>query len=184
MHDETWDEREAARQEYDAHQKTSTGEQPQQMDETAEEVDEDALQNFFWFEEPEEGKRKRKRKKPKKPDTIPVIDRAKPLIHLNKVEGGFTLTNTDDFTDDKLPHEVKVEIAYEVAKGNAFKKYNPLDFKLGGRSEIKCTANTDNVKVISSKHNIMELEIKKLPFRLSVRGFDSNRDLKINVRQR
>jgi hypothetical protein len=152
--------------------------------EVTEEVDEDALQNFFWFEEPEEGKRKRKRKKPKKPDPIPAIDRAKPLIHLNKVEGGFTLTNTDDFTDDKLPHEVKVEIAYEVAKGNAFKKYNPLDFKLGGRSEIKCTANTDNVEVISSKHNIMELEIKKLPFRLSVRGFDSNRDLKINVRQR
>ena len=46
------------------------------------------------------------------------------------------MSSTDDFKEEDLPHEVQVEIAYEVAKGNAFKKYSQHDFKLGGRSEI------------------------------------------------
>ena len=94
------------------------------------------------------------------------------------------MSSTDDFKEEDLPHEVQVEIAYEVAKGNAFKKYSQHDFKLGGRSEIKCNAHSDHVKVTIPKHNTMELEIVKLPFRFSLRGFDTNRDLKVKVRKR
>ena len=151
--------------------------------EVTEEVDEDALQDFFWFDEPEEKKRKRRRKKPKKPAEIPKIEKSKQLIALSKIDGGFTLNGTEDFTEDKLPREVKIEVAYEVSKGNAFKKYSPHDFKLS-RGEIKCTANKENVKVISSKHNLVELEVIKLPFRFSVKGFDPNRDVKVKVRHK
>ena len=106
------------------------------------------------------------------------------MINLNKVTGGFTLTNTDDFPADRLPHDIKLEIAYEVTKGNAFKKYSPHDFKLGNRDVIKCSGSSKSIKVLSSKHNVMEIQITDLPFQLSVTGFDSNRDLKIQVRQR
>jgi hypothetical protein len=152
------------------------------LEEVIEEVDEDALQSFFWFEEPETGKKRKRRKKPKPPDPIPPLPGPKPLFSLSKVEGGFTLTSTDDFTEDSLPREVKIEIAYEVPKGNAFKKYSPHDFKLGGKSGIECSVNRDSVKVISARQNVMQLEVISLPFRLTVKGFDPNRDLKIKVR--
>ena len=104
--------------------------------EVTEERDEHALQTFFWFEEPKEGKKKKKRKKPRNPDPVPEIKRAKPLISITRVSSGFTVTGTEALTEDKLPHSIRVEMAYQVARGNAFKKYSPYDFNLGKKGSI------------------------------------------------
>ena len=150
------------------------------LTETASDIDREALQNFFWFEEPEEGKRKRRKKK-KDPAPVPKIESSKPLINISKIEGGFTLTSTADFTEDRLPHNVKVELAYEVSKGNAFKKYSPLDFMIG-KDILIDDSSIVNTKIHSADRNLMEIEITGLPFKLSVRGFDPNRDLKVKTK--
>jgi hypothetical protein len=147
--------------------------------EVSEESDEDALQDFFWYDEPEQNKRKKKRKKPKMQDKLPKIERSKPLVGLTKINGGFTLSSTEDFKQEHLPKEINLEVAYAVASGVPFNKYSQHDFKFGRQSEIKCTADKESVNIISANGNKLELEIVKLPFRLSVRGFDPNRDLKV-----
>ena len=152
--------------------------------EASEEEDEDALQEFFWFEEPEQESKKKRKKKPKpsKPKPMPEIPKKKKLIQLSKVEGGFTLTGTDDLTEERLPRTLAVKMAYAQAKGNAFKIYQKAkvkDFKVG-HGGIKCTAATQNIEILSKEDNIVRLQINKLPFRFTTRGFDSNRDLLVD----
>ena len=43
-------------------------------------------------------------------------------------------------------------------------------------------ATHGEVKVLSAKHNTMELQVNQVPFQVQVHGFDSNRDLKVKVR--
>jgi hypothetical protein len=147
--------------------------------EITEEKDEDALQDFFWFDEPDEGIKKR-RKKPKPPSPVPPIPKPAALISLSKAEGGFTIINTAEFTHDKLPREINVEVAYEVARGNAFKKYSPNDFTVGKNGSIKLGAS-ESVKLVAAKENKWKFVVSDLPFKILSTGFDRNRDLKIKV---
>jgi hypothetical protein len=146
--------------------------------EVTEEEDEDALQNFFWFDEPDDGTRK-KRKKPKPPKPIgPIIPKSPPLLKLSQTADGFRICSTGDFTDDKLPREVTVKAAYEVSKGSAFKKYSTHDFTVGKNGTVS-TAMEGKVKMITSKENTWTIEIQETPFTFTASGFDKNRDLKV-----
>lgn len=147
--------------------------------EVVEERDEDALQDFFWFDEPDSGRRKKKKKSKKYPP-IPDFKSKKPLISISKVEGGFTICDTEYFTEDKLPKEVCLEVAYEVMRGNAFKKYSPHDFKVGKNGNISISKE-GLIRVVSARENKWVFEISEIPFKLKVTGFDKNRDLKVKV---
>lgn len=143
-----------------------------------EEEDEDALQDFFWFDEPDAGTKK-KRKKPKPPRPIgPITPKSPPLLQLSQIDGGFHIINTDDLIADKLPKEITVIAAYDVSKGSAFNKYNSHDFTVGKNGNIK-TEIEGNVTVVSSKENTWIIEAHEVPFKLKATGFDTNRDLKI-----
>jgi hypothetical protein len=76
---------------------------------------------------------------------------------------------------------VKIEIAYDVAKGNPFNKYSPHDFKLGKGSGIKSVGSA-GTRLVSGKENKLVLMINALPFKFTSTGFDQNRDLKISVK--
>ena len=146
--------------------------------EITEEKDEDALQDFFWFDEPDDGKKRRK--KPKVPAPLPPIPKPVPLISLNKINGGFTITNTENLVPEKLPREIKAEVAYEVARGNAFKKYSPNDFRVGRNGDISL-AISKSVKLVSARENKWTFSVSELPFTIQAKGFDQNRDLKIKI---
>ncbi len=148
--------------------------------EVTEEKDEDALQDFFWFDEPDTGKNRKKRKKPKKPPIVPPVEPRQPLFNISKQEGGFSISNSDGLSSEKLPRELNVEVAYEVTKGNAFKKYSPHDFKVGRNGNINLSAG-NAVKLISAKENKWTFEVIKVPFKLKAVGFDESRDLKVKV---
>ena len=149
--------------------------------EVTEEKDEDALQDFFWFDEPEDGKRQKKRKKkPKPPKPVPAIKPKQPHFNVSQIDGGFKISNADGLTGDKLPKELTIEVAYEVIKGNAFKKYSPHDFKVGKNGSITLKA-VGGVKVVSARENKWIFEISDIPFNLTAAGFDESRDLKIKI---
>lgn len=146
--------------------------------ETVDEKDEDALLDFFWFEEPDQGKKK-KRKQPKVEPKL-VITSNKPLIDISKIDGGFSLTNTEHFSQEKLPREIAIEVAYEIGRGNSFKKYSHHDFTVGKGGGIS-VVKTESVRIVTARENSWKFVVNALPFKLQATGFDGNRDLKIKV---
>jgi hypothetical protein len=147
--------------------------------EVTEEKSEDALLNFFWFDEPDIGKRKR-RVKPQPPPPVPKLPKPRQLFDIRQVEGGFTLVGTDALSDQTLPCEIVVEVAYDTSRGNPFKKYSTLDFHTGKQGGVQM-ASTPSVSMTSNKGNIWHFSITELPFQLTVKGFDPNRDLRIRT---
>jgi hypothetical protein len=103
-------------------------------------------------------------------------------LQLHRIEGGFSLVSSESFSPEQTPREVKIRLAYEVARGNAFKKYSPLDFRLGKSGNISMSVSSnDDVKVVSADNNEIVLQILKVPFKVTAKGFDENRDLKVRI---
>ena len=114
--------------------------------------------------------------------SVPKPPEPKPKdFHINETADGFSVVSAKDANPERFPQTIRIEAAYDVASGNPFKKYNPLDFKLGKNSGITLAMTTDSAKLISSKENIIRLEVKELPFKLNASGFDVNRDLKVKL---
>jgi hypothetical protein len=150
--------------------------------EVADDADEDALQAFFWFDDPDPGQKQSKKKKRSARPEVPELPRTAPLLQLHRIEGGFSLVSSESFSPEQTPREVKIRLAYEVARGNAFKKYSPLDFRLGKSGNISMSVSSnDDVKVVSADNNEIVLQILKVPFKVTAKGFDENRDLKVRI---
>ena len=148
--------------------------------EVVDEVDEEALRSFFWMDEPEGTKAKKKQKKT--PIVIPKPPEPRPKdFYISETDDGFSIVSAKDANPERFPQTITVQAAYDVATGNPFKKYNPMDFKLGKNGGLNISMTTDSAKILSNKENLIRLEIKKLPFKLNVTGFDVNRDLKIKL---
>ena len=100
---------------------------------------------------------------------------------ISKNEDGFTVTTTNTTSEDRFPQTIRIDVAYDVAIGNPWKKYSPLDFKLGKNSGIDVSMTKEKAKLLSARENSLKLEVISIPFRLTVKGFDVNRDLKIKL---
>ncbi|SIQ49303.1 hypothetical protein [Marinobacterium stanieri] len=151
------------------------------LSEEIEEVDEQALRNFFWVDEPEaDGP---SQKKPKKtPIPIPPEHKPRPRhFSISKIEGGFSVVTPKDANTENYPQTVKIEVAYDVGAGNPFKKYSPHDFKLGQGGNLKIALTKGTGKIVSRAENTMLVEVESPPFGLHVTGFDDNRDVKIKL---
>jgi hypothetical protein len=113
----------------------------------------------------------------KEKSTEPFVDViGSNYIQLTPVKGGFRLTKRSKAT--KVPRYVNIWIAYEVRSGNPFKKYTPLDFDLN-KPPIKIQLQGANL--LLNKENIIQIEVQKGNFKLTVTGFDMHRDLRIKT---
>ena len=150
--------------------------------EVREERDEDALLQFFWIDEPEaKGQNKKKKVTPPKPPVPPPPPKLQ-KYKINQVVGGFSISISDDISPDMLPLQMTAVAAYAVSSGNAFKKYSPLDFKMGRNGDVSVSSSDTNaIKIITSAENRVEFEVIKCPVRVNFTGFDENRDLKVKV---
>lgn len=152
------------------------------LSDNAEQVDEHALRSFFWIEQPEAEKSSKKKPKPKAtPIDIPPPPEPRPKdFAIRSVDGGFIVSTTANTNPDRFPQEVTVKVAYDVATGDPFKKYSPLDFKLGNKS-LAVTLTEGSGKVLAKKQNTLRFRVERVPFQITVVGFDDNRDLKIKL---
>jgi hypothetical protein len=144
--------------------------------EVVEERNEEALLDFFSYRNPDNKRIKSRTKRPPKPPKD--IKRSKKRINISQTEEGFRLTNAEGMTEEALPYEQKVRVAYDISRGNPFAKgkYSPIDFTVGKGGSIdidECTG----VTVLKSAQNEWVLRFDSIPFRFSVSGFDTNRDL-------
>ncbi|MEH6585206.1 MAG: hypothetical protein V7720_01545 [Halioglobus sp.] len=147
--------------------------------EVTEEVDELALSSFFWSKEPE-GKKGGKKKKT--PVVIPTPPEPRPKdFSISPVEGGFSVSTHKDANPERFPRTVTIDVAYDVASGNPFKKYSPLDFRIDKKDNIEVALTKDSGAVFERKENRLKVRVEKLPFRLHVNGFDPLRDVKVKL---
>ena len=113
----------------------------------------------------------------KKKSTEPFVDVIGSIyMQLSPVKGGFSLTKRPKAT--RVPRYINIWVAYEVRSGNPFKKYTPLDFDLN-KPPIKIQVH--GATLLLNKENIVQIEVQKGNFRLTVTGFDMHRDLRIKT---
>ncbi len=72
-------------------------------------------------------------------------------------------------------------MAYDVRRGNPLRKYHLADFRVEQRP-IELEPAPVGLNVINREANRIRVEVTDPDFRLSVRGFDENRDLYVNVK--
>jgi len=107
----------------------------------------------------------------------PPDPRPRPFI-IERIESGFVVRN-GNMNGAAPPSEVLIEAAYDVRRGNAFRKYHPADFDLSQRMKT----DLEGARVIEKKANRLRVSVLSPLFRIGVTGFDHNRDVKVKVRK-
>ena len=145
---------------------------------TEDEEDLTALADVFFLPEPPSPDEKRKSEKRKpEPGPKPDIDdppgppETRPL-RLTRVDGGFALTAV------KVASSARITAAYEVRRGNAFKRYDPADFEFGDKW---IQVLTEKTSVVEAKGNQLTVGPLEEGSKIIVTGFDSARDLAVRV---
>lgn len=119
---------------------------------------------------------------PKPPTNIP---RGLPLFNLISLpkEGGFKISLNSENVKEKnitFPFKIIIKVAYRIRRGNPLKNYSPFDFNIKNfRDQNQIVINNGNL--IKAEKNEIEVEIEKEDFNLEVKGFDTNRDLYVDI---
>ena len=142
------------------------------------ERDEDLLRNVFAVELPKveedneepEGKGKPEGKNTPGPGVGPSRIRR---FRIRRDEDGFSIVRGDEGAPPL--RQLRVRMAYDLRGANPLKSWDPADFALDdGRLRV---APEKGCSVLSAAGNTLLIGIDDPDFRVSVSGFDSNRDL-------
>jgi hypothetical protein len=102
----------------------------------------------------------------------------RPQFRIERAPGGFIITRGDGFSP---PAVFDIQVAYDVRRGNPFRKYAPSDFDLDKEPiVIECEGVADMRKA----KNRFQVLMKESDFRVKVTGFDERRDLKVEVKRK
>lgn len=153
------------------------------LNESDQQPDRELLRDIFWIpKKPESDQAKEKSRPRKRNRGIVIIPDPKPeprkrRFTIFKVAGGFTVTQ--GAPEAAVPQVLEIAVAYDRRRGSALKKYDPADFELDAKPIM---VETDSVEVAERKLNRLSVRVLASPFRVSVRGFDENRDLYLDVK--
>lgn len=111
-----------------------------------------------------------------KPDPDPDR-RRRHQVRISQVAGGFSvhLTGQGDPVE-----RLRVRVAYDRRRGNAFKRWRPEDFELNEPS-IKVEVTGGTASYPSGNELLIDVA-DPTNFSVHVRGFDENRDLRVDAR--
>jgi hypothetical protein len=105
-----------------------------------------------------------------------IESRSDNYLQLTPIKGGFNLAKKAK--SKRVPRYITVWLAYEVRTGNPFKKYTPLDFDVG---QPPISIRVTGAGLLLNKHNVIQIEVRQGNFKLTVTGFDTNRDLRVKT---
>jgi hypothetical protein len=97
-------------------------------------------------------------------------------FHIQKVSGGFTVSNGEGFVP---PSVIDIRVAYDVRRGSPLKKYRPVDFELD-KDPIN-VESPEGVDILYQKYNRLIMKAREQKFRIALTGFDEHRDIYIRV---
>ncbi len=112
------------------------------------------------------------------PDPRLNLARTPAPYRITRVAGGFTLTRGEP--GSRTPAELQVTVAYEVRRGNPFSKYDPADFQLHA-APVTVSPDHRGLLQLDASANSLRVRVTDPDFRLTVTGFDVNRDLIVRV---
>jgi hypothetical protein len=98
---------------------------------------------------------------------------------IRRIDGGFKVIGKPG--DDPPPQRVIVRCAYDVRRGDPFRRYEPYDFAV---DQSPITYSCSGAEVVEATFNKIVLAPEVREFNLEVTGFDSNRDLSIRAEGR
>lgn len=145
------------------------------------EVDPKALVDIFFLPKPRDPD---KIPAPDVPERIPVAPpdddeepRTRPehRFWITKVPGGFSVLSKNGSSP---PDRITVTVAYGVRKGNAFRRYQLADFSV---DKVPIRIVAENAIVDAPIGNRLEISSMSAGFRVSVTGFDEERDLEVRA---
>lgn len=97
-------------------------------------------------------------------------------LRLARIAGGFRLAAAKGAS--AVPPRILVRAAFEVRRGDPFRRYDPLDFRFGQPPlELQLTG----AEILEQTPNALLLGIGSPEFQLVMRGFDRNRDLRVRI---
>jgi hypothetical protein len=138
----------------------------------------DALIDFFSIEDTQPGKKPIPKVAIKVP--MPDLALAEKSYRIARRQGGFAVRPGKGLTKETLPMHLRVQVAYDVFKGNPLRKFDPLDFRVDSKP-IKVTV--DGALCTYPFPNRIDIEVTDVNFAVQVEGFDENRDLFIDARK-
>lgn len=125
-------------------------------------------------------KRQKKKGAGGEPDDTDVdVERAIRRFVIDKSTTGFTVRSGD--VGAVRPPMLAIKAAYGVRRGSPFAKYDPSDFRFG-LGGVECTF--EGCESADFDDNWMVLKIIHDDFKFSASGFDTNRDLHVDVKIR
>jgi len=142
------------------------------------------LADVFYLEDqegdPDPGRsRANGEEKPDVPKPDPLPPSVPKFYRVQSARGGFSLMQ-GTVQPPCVPVVLKLELAYDVRKGNPFKKYAVDDFRLL-QGPVRIDGREVGLKIVRVEDNIMEVEVRNAAFELTLTGFDTKRDLIVNV---
>ena len=152
------------------------------LNESDDEPERDLLREIFSIpkppesDQPKEKARPRKRNKGEVITDVPTVEPRKRRFTLLKVAGGFTVTR--GAPEAAIPVLLEIVVAYDRRRGSPLKKYSATDFRL---DERPITVKIEGAKDEERIKNRLVVRVTDAEFRVSVTGFDENRDLFVDV---
>lgn len=143
------------------------------------------LIDYFYLPRPREDDedaqavRRRKKKDTTLTETPVTIEGGKPrTVTVSKVAGGFTVARGSP--EAEPPQLLRIRVAYDCRRGNPFKQWDRADFHFGDRTSLKIES-IEGVQIRKCIENRMLVAVTNPEFRLTVTGFDPNRDIVVRV---
>jgi hypothetical protein len=155
------------------------------LQEQDDEVNKNLLVDFFSLPTDEEDIKRpedkpKEKKGPKAEDDPDLkVEPRKRRFRIQRVARGFAITRGDVGT--KPPARLIVKAAYDVRKGSPLKRYDAADFVFN-KAPIALDPAPHGLEISSLSENSLVADISDPDFRLTMIGFDPQRDLFVSVR--
>ncbi len=143
-----------------------------------EKTEPDALINIFSIPSSAGVPRPKPRPAPD-PKVVPPLPKPHPKFRIDDRKGGFAVRPGSGLTDADLPLDIAVTAAYDLIRGNPFKKHSPLDFDLVKGGELTVAAR--DATVTATAVNALQISATSKDFEVTITGFDPNRDLRVRA---
>ena len=147
------------------------------------EIDEDIAAQILGFKMPENGHGEQNVPDNDQTDVDPLPD--PPLIERssspvwNQLNGGFSIKDNPAIKDEKVINKkYSLIVSYDVEEGNAKSFYTEDQFDFRKPPLIIASSG---IEILTSEKNIIEFIINERGWSLEIKGFDTNRELEINL---
>ena len=155
------------------------------LNKRSEQIDDTALRHLFPDPSSKKGKQavttdqSGKRGKKRRTRTKVDVTRRPRIFRLSRTSEGFTASFTEK-GKQIVPMRVRIRLAYDVRRGNPYKRWNVADFDLE-KDDKRITHSGGDL--LDTAGNRLEVLATSPNWRLQLKGFDPERDLIVDIRR-